>query len=85
MSETYPGYDNWKLAAPEEGKTVDVRVSFRLTEADGSTYDVTLIREMDRDDADDLSNEGAIDAFYDELLKEWEIKEDDKIEVTSII
>ena len=72
-----PGYDNWKLASPwdndKPSDQIEVEVTFRLTEADGTVYSATFMKTMRRDEAEEIEGdvEAAVDEFSNEIEKEW--------------
>lgn len=78
-----PGYDNWKLASPYDmspSDTVEVMGQFKLTDTDGEVYEATFYHDMTLSEAEDMTQEGFLDVFADDVNGEWELNDGHKLE-----
>jgi len=78
-----PGYDNWKLSSPYDmapSETVEVMGQFKLTDTDGEVYEATFYHDMTLSEAEDMTQEGFLDVFADDVNGEWELNDGHKLE-----
>lgn len=81
---TYYGYDNWKLSCAEDyakpTDVVEVMGHFKMTDVDGEVYEATFYHDMTFAEAEDMTQEGFLDAFAEYVNAEWNLEDGHKLE-----